>query len=115
MGLQRPSPPLRRRQAPTPTFTSFLLSNFIALKIKATTKYESNNYDKVLLRFPKGQREKIKTHAESMGESINSFVNRAINETMQRYINPLILKNPVNADLETERARKAILDKLHEL
>ncbi len=92
-------------------------------QIKATTRYESNNYDKVLLRLPKGQREKIKNHAESTGESINSFVNRAINETMQRDINPLkneqiappILKKPVNADLETERARKAILDKLHEL
>lgn len=92
-------------------------------QIKATTRYESNNYDKVLLRLPKGQRKKIKSHAESMGESINSFVNRAINETMQQDINPLkneqvaplVLKKPVNADLETERARKAILDKLHEL
>ena len=56
-------------------FYSFLLLNFIAVskaQIKATT-YESNNYDKILLCLSK----KIKTHAESMSESISGFVNRS--------------------------------------
>lgn len=51
---------------------------------KATAKYEANNYDKALLRFEKGKKEKIKTHAEQQGESLNGFINRAIDETMQR-------------------------------
>lgn len=45
---------------------------------KAVAKYESANYDKVLLRLEKGKRERIKVHAEKQGESVNSFINRAI-------------------------------------
>ena len=30
------------------------------------------------------QREVIKAHAESQGESVNGFINRAITETMER-------------------------------
>jgi len=51
---------------------------------KAVAKYESENYDKFLVRTLKGQKEKIKAHAESKGESLNGFVNRAIDETMER-------------------------------
>ena len=34
--------------------------------------------------FPKGEKEKIKAHAESMGESVNSFIGRAIENQMER-------------------------------
>lgn len=51
---------------------------------KAVAKYMKNNYDEIKLRVPKGEKEKIKSHAESNGESINGFVNRAIDETMER-------------------------------
>lgn len=51
---------------------------------KATAKYEQNNYDKVLIRFPKGDKDRIKSHAESKGESLNGFIKRAIDETMER-------------------------------
>ncbi len=51
---------------------------------KATAKFEQQNYDKVLLRMSKGKKEKIKSHAEKNGESLNGFVNRAIDETIQR-------------------------------
>ena len=47
-------------------------------------RYEDKAYDKVLVRFPKGKKDIIKAHAEKNGESVNGFVNRAINETMQR-------------------------------
>lgn len=48
-------------------------------------KYEDKAYDKVLLRLPKGQREEIKAHAaQKDGGSVNAFINRAINETMER-------------------------------
>ena len=33
---------------------------------------------------PKGNKDKIKAHAEQNGESVNGFINRAIDETMER-------------------------------
>jgi predicted HicB family RNase H-like nuclease len=51
---------------------------------KATAKYEQQNYDKVLLRLEKGKKDIIKNHTEQSGESLNGFINRAIDETMQR-------------------------------
>ena len=55
-----------------------------AAQRKAVGKYEKENYDKVLVRMPKGKRETIKEHAESQGESINAFMLRAADETMER-------------------------------
>lgn len=49
---------------------------------KATQKYIKNNYDSVMIRMPKGKKEQIKNFAESKGESLNGFVNRAIDEAM---------------------------------
>ena len=51
---------------------------------KAVNKYVKENYDRVLLTMPKGQRATIKAHAEANGESVNAFIGRAIDETMAR-------------------------------
>lgn len=51
---------------------------------KAVNKYVRENYDKLLLTMPKGHKEGIKAHAEARGESVNGFINRAIDETMTR-------------------------------
>lgn len=51
---------------------------------KAVAKYNAANYDRVELRLKKGQKDIIKAHAESRGESLNNFVNRAISEAMER-------------------------------
>ena len=40
--------------------------------------------DTVTIRMEKGLKDIIKAHAESMGESVNGFINRAIEETMNR-------------------------------
>lgn len=40
--------------------------------------------DRVNLTMPKGQKDIVKAHAEAQGESVNAFINRAINETMER-------------------------------
>ena len=50
---------------------------------KAVAKYMKNNYDEIKIRTPKGQKERIKVHAESRGESMNQFVVRAITQTME--------------------------------
>ena len=40
--------------------------------------------DRVNLTMPKGRKETVKTHAEAQGESLNTFINGAITETMER-------------------------------
>lgn len=47
-------------------------------------KYIAKAYDRVNLTMPKGKKETIQTHAEARGESVNGFINRAIDETMER-------------------------------
>jgi predicted HicB family RNase H-like nuclease len=51
---------------------------------KAVNKYVKENYDRVNVNMPKGQKDKAKAHAETQGESLNAFINRAITETMER-------------------------------
>jgi predicted HicB family RNase H-like nuclease len=51
---------------------------------RAQNKYISKTYDRINLTVEKGMKDSIKTHADSMGESVNGFINRAINETIKR-------------------------------
>lgn len=51
---------------------------------KAVSKYMKENYDVYQIRMPKGKKDSIKAHAESRGESVNAFLNRAAQETMER-------------------------------
>lgn len=51
---------------------------------KATNKWIAKSYDRINLTVPKGDKESIKVHAESRGESVNAFINRAISETIER-------------------------------
>lgn len=48
------------------------------------TKYVKEHYDRISLTVPQGQKERIRLHAERLGESLNGFVNRAIYETIDR-------------------------------
>ena len=47
-------------------------------------RYEDKAYDKVLVRMPKGKKEVIQTHTERTGQSVNGFINEAIDEKMER-------------------------------
>lgn len=51
---------------------------------KAVSKYMKENYDVYQIRMPKGKKDTIKAHAEAGGESVNAFINRAIDEAMER-------------------------------
>ena len=51
---------------------------------KAVTKYMKENYYEIKVRVDKGRKAEIKAHAEAQGESVNGFINRAIDETMGR-------------------------------
>lgn len=51
---------------------------------RAKNRYNAKAYDRIALQVKKGEREMIRAHAESKGESLNGFVNRAIDETIVR-------------------------------
>lgn len=51
---------------------------------KAVNKYIAEKLDRVNLTMPKGQKEIVKAHADTQGESLNAFINRAIKEAMER-------------------------------
>lgn len=53
-------------------------------KAKWQNDYIARTYDRINLTVPKGEKETIKAHADSMGESVNAFIGRAISETMTR-------------------------------
>jgi predicted HicB family RNase H-like nuclease len=67
--------------------------------MKATQKYESNNYDKVLLRIRRDSsqnREAITAAAEKAGLSLNAFILEAISEKI----------NQLEADPEDQEEEK---------
>ena len=49
---------------------------------KAQNKYISKAYDRINLTVPKGKKDVIAAHAEKRGESVNAFINRAIDKTI---------------------------------
>ena len=51
---------------------------------KAVNKYMKENYDRINLLLPKGKKAVIQDYAASHGESVNGFINRAIDEAMAR-------------------------------
>lgn len=51
---------------------------------KAQNKYIAKAYDRVNLTMPKGKKDAVQEHAEARGESVNGFINRAIDEAMER-------------------------------
>lgn len=51
---------------------------------RAVHKYVRANYDRIEVTVQKGQKATIKAHAEAQGKSVNSFINEAIEEKMER-------------------------------
>ena len=51
---------------------------------KAQNKYIAKTYDRVNLTMPKGKKDAVQAHATQHGESVNAFINRAIDEAIER-------------------------------
>lgn len=51
---------------------------------KAVNKYMKEKYDRINLLLPKGKKDIVQDHVQITSESVNAFINRAINETMER-------------------------------
>ena len=50
----------------------------------SVNKYIKGNYDRVNLTLPKGKKADLQEHAAEHGESLNGFVNRAIDSQVER-------------------------------
>lgn len=51
---------------------------------KAVQKYVKNNYDRIVVNLPKGQRDIIKAAAGRAGESVNGYIKKSIDQRMKR-------------------------------
>lgn len=52
-------------------------------QLRATKKYHSK-FDRLQIRVTPEEKEAIEAYAEEINESVNSFVRRAVAETMER-------------------------------
>lgn len=60
------------------------VNKYTEARKRANEKYNAKSYDRINIAIPKGEKGKIKSHAEQRGESVNGFIKRAIDETMER-------------------------------
>ena len=51
---------------------------------KAVNKYMAANYDRINLTVPKGKKELIGEAARKAGQSVNAYINAAIDERMKK-------------------------------
>jgi predicted HicB family RNase H-like nuclease len=51
---------------------------------RANRKYNEKAYDRIELKVGKGKKAALQSHAAGRRESLNGFVNRAIDETVER-------------------------------
>jgi len=51
---------------------------------RAVNKYVKNNYDRINVTMPKGRKETIQAHADIYSQSVNAYINAAIDEKMER-------------------------------
>ena len=52
-------------------------------RIRATKKYH-DKFERIQIRVSPEEKESIEAYAEEIGESVNSFVRRAVAETIER-------------------------------
>ena len=50
---------------------------------RAVNKYVKNNYDRINVTMPKGEKSIVKAHAEAAGESVNAYILRAVHNAME--------------------------------
>ena len=60
-------------------------------RVRANAKYNLKAYDRVELKVSKGRNAELQARAAAQGESLNGFVNRAIDEAIERDANEDII------------------------
>ena len=51
---------------------------------KAVTKYVKEKYDRMMFTMPKGRKAAIQAASDAVGESLNGYVTKAVDERMAR-------------------------------
>ena len=59
------------------------MANYSEARKNANKNWDSKNLDRISIALPKGSKDALKAHAESTGESVNAFINRAIMEVTE--------------------------------
>lgn len=74
---------------------------------RAKNKYAAKAYDRITLLVPKGGKDMIKAAAvETIGGSINGYVNQAINERLQKDGFPMMQRKDTTIEPEQRRAEQ---------
>ena len=53
-------------------------------KVAYNNEFNRQKYDRLYIMIPKGEKDRLKAHADSHGESLNEFIKRAISEQICR-------------------------------
>lgn len=61
-----------------------MTSKYTEARKLSNQKWDKANLDRMSIALPAGKREIVKAHAAKQGESANGFINRAIDEAMER-------------------------------
>jgi len=69
---------------------------------RANKKYDAKAYDMVSFRFPKGKKATLQSYAASRGESLNGFVNHAIDDYIKAHGSDVMVDNDINTDYDEE-------------
>ena len=51
---------------------------------KASAKYNAKAYEEIKLRVKTGDKERIRSHAEAQGLSLNGYINKLIEQDMKQ-------------------------------
>lgn len=51
---------------------------------EATIRYQKNHLDTICFRVPKGEKERFKKYAESIGMPLSNFIVKSMEEKMER-------------------------------
>ena len=73
-----------------------------AAQQRAVHKYVKNNYDRLELSVPKGEKEEIQQAAKQAGQSVNAYVYEAVKRRMEREQNPGVVENLEGDTVSTE-------------
>lgn len=53
-------------------------------RIRANNRYNAKTYDRINIAIPKGKKAVVKDHADAAGESLNAYINGAVDQRMAR-------------------------------
>ena len=59
------------------------MASYSEARKNANKNWDSKNLDRISIALPKGSKDALKAHADSQGESVNSFIKRAIMEVTE--------------------------------